>query len=243
MLANWLIGPLQEAAFTCLPYALQLALLQEQASLLQGLALESIMTSAPEPAEHSLLLTLTDGERLLPLWLQGDLSGLIDNLPRKPLDEWLSVPLDLALQWPIVELPLTLLRTLATGDVLLLPSSLQDVNHLQGHIQGKPWMTLNLIDSQLEIITMLEASPLEFVGDITELEQLPIQVSFEIGRHTLDLQTLATLQPGSLIDLQTPLVGEVRILAGQRCIGTGELVNIEDRFGVRVKRLLSDVPA
>ncbi|MOA45261.1 Yop proteins translocation protein Q [compost metagenome] len=79
--------------------------------------------------------------------------------------------------------------------------------------------------------------------DLTDLEQLPVQVGFEIGRHTLDLHTLATLQPGSLIDLAAPLNGEVRILANQRCIGTGELVSLQDRLGVRVLRLLQGNPA
>lgn len=70
-----------------------------------------------------------------------------------------------------------------------------------------------------------------------ELDQLPIPVSFEVGRRTLDLHTLSTLQPGSLLDLDSALDGEVRILANQRCLGIGELVRLQDRLGVRVTRL------
>ncbi|MCB2572643.1 FliM/FliN family flagellar motor switch protein, partial [Listeria monocytogenes] len=53
----------------------------------------------------------------------------------------------------------------------------------------------------------------------------------------LDLHTLSTLQPGSLLDLDCALDGEVRILAHQRCLGIGELVRLQDRLGVRVTRL------
>ncbi len=73
--------------------------------------------------------------------------------------------------------------------------------------------------------------------DLHELDQLPIPVSFEVGRRTLDLHTLSTLQPGSLLDLDSALDGEVRILANQRCLGIGELVRLQDRLGVRVTRL------
>lgn len=69
------------------------------------------------------------------------------------------------------------------------------------------------------------------------IDQLPIPVSFEVGRRTLDLHTLSTLQPGSLLDLDCALDGEVRILANQRCLGIGELVRLQDRLGVRVTRL------
>ncbi|MCG8291461.1 type III secretion system cytoplasmic ring protein SctQ [Pseudomonas entomophila] len=241
-LAGWLAEALQGAAFDSLPNALQLALLQQQAGQLPGLVLENILAARPAAAEHSLCLTLGEGERELSLWLQGDLPALLENLPAKPLKEWLALPLALSLQWPVVQLPLAQLRTLALGDVLLLPSTLDDANHLHGHLQGRPWATLALYDNQIEILTMLEAPELEAADNLTDLEQLPVQVSFEIGRHTLDLHTLATLEPGSLIDLHTPLDGEVRILVGQRCIGTGELVDIQGRFGVRVQRLLADTP-
>lgn len=243
LLACWLAPDLQDAAFASLPTALQLTLLQQHASLLPGLTVDAIGTGPLEPAGHGLCLTLVDDRRELPLWILGDLDELLANLPAKPSEECLPLPLQLSLQWPAVTLPLMLLRTVSLGDVLLLPSGLHATKQVTGHVQGRVWANLLLHDNQLEIITMLDTPPNESNFDITDLEQLPVQVNFEIGRQTLDLQTLATLQPGSLIDLATPLDGEVRILVNQRCIGTGELVNIQDRFGVRVRRLMSDAPA
>ena len=71
----------------------------------------------------------------------------------------------------------------------------------------------------------------------TELDQLPIQVSFEVGRQTLDWHTLTSLQPGALIDLGTPLDGEVRIISNGHSLGVGRLVEIQGRLGVRVENL------
>ncbi|MGL6412546.1 SctQ family type III secretion system cytoplasmic ring protein AscQ, partial [Aeromonas veronii] len=88
----------------------------------------------------------------------------------------------------------------------------------------------------LELTAMHNAASAEPFGP-TELDQLPIQVSFEVGRQTLDWHTLTSLQPGALIDLGTPLDGEVRIISNGHSLGVGRLVEIQGRLGVRVERL------
>ena len=72
---------------------------------------------------------------------------------------------------------------------------------------------------------------------LTDLNQLPVQVSFEVGRQILDWHTLTSPEPGSLIDLTTPVDGEVRLLANGRLLGHGRLVEIQGRLGVRIERL------
>ncbi|MFM4839215.1 FliM/FliN family flagellar motor switch protein, partial [Aeromonas veronii] len=52
-----------------------------------------------------------------------------------------------------------------------------------------------------------------------------------------DWHTLTSLQPGALIDLGTPLDGEVRIISNGHSLGVGRLVEIQGRLGVRVERL------
>ncbi|MNJ17680.1 Yop protein translocation protein Q [compost metagenome] len=243
LLALWLTSALQEAAFSNLPQALQLTLVQREAALLPGLICTSLTPTRPAASDYGLCLTLSADDRQLPLWIDGDIPSLLRQLPAKPLSEWLPLPLQLSLQWPAVVLPMAQLRTLACGDLLLFAPNTQVDGRALGYLQGRAWAELTLIDTELEIITMLDTPVSDSDFDLTDLEQLPVQVGFEIGRHTLDLHTLATLQPGSLIDLAAPLNGEVRILANQRCIGTGELVSLQDRLGVRVLRLLQGNPA
>lgn len=238
LLAAWLTNALQEAAFSSLPQALQLALVQREAALLPDLICNSFFSSRPLAADYGLCLTLCADDRQLPVWIDGDIPSLLGHLPKKPLSEWLPLPLQLSLQWPALTLPMAQLRTLACGDLLLFAPHTRVDGHALGYLQGRAWAELTVIDTELEIITMLDTPDSDLDFDVTDLEQLPVQVGFEIGRHTLDLHTLATLQPGSLIDLAAPLNGEVRILANQRCIGTGELVSLQDRLGIRVLRLL-----
>ncbi|MDF5918167.1 type III secretion system cytoplasmic ring protein SctQ [Pseudomonas aeruginosa] len=154
-----------------------------------------------------------------------------------PSAQRLAIPLRLSLQWPGLPLDAGELRTLEPGDLLLLPAGHRPDAALLGVLEGRPWARCQLHSTQLELLDMHDTPSLADSEDLHELDQLPIPVSFEVGRRTLDLHTLSTLQPGSLLNLDCALDGEVRILANQRCLGIGELVRLQDRLGVRVTRL------
>ncbi|MFJ2481353.1 type III secretion system cytoplasmic ring protein SctQ [Pseudomonas sp. NPDC087598] len=243
-LAGWLEPHLQEAAFSSLPPPLQLALLELESAVLPGLIWKSIEPCRPESGTNTptLALTLSRGAQRLVIWLEGVPDALLACMPARPLAELTAIALRLSLQWgPVCLLPAQL-HSLATGDLLLLPARHDAASPLLGVVEDRPWARFRHHDSQLELLAMHNEAPVETTQDLASLDQLPVQVSFEVGRQTLDLHTLVTLQPGSLIDLATPLEGEVRILVNQRCLGVGELVSIQDRLGVRITRLLQDQP-
>lgn len=244
-LAAWLEPHLQEAALSSLPLPLQLALLELESVVLPGLTWKSIQpcTDDPEIGTPTLALTLTRGTQHLVVWLESDPSAVLACVPARPLAELNAVLLRLSLQWGPISLLPAQLHSLATGDLLLLPARHDATSPLLGVVEDRPWAHFRHHESQLELLAMHNDAPLETPNELTHLDQLPVQVSFEVGRQTLDLHSLATLQPGSLIDLASPLDGEVRILVNHRCVGTGELVSIQDRLGVRVNRLLQDLPA
>ena len=70
-------------------------------------------------------------------------------------------------------------------------------------------------------------------------EDLEIRLSFDLGHLSLPLGELQNLQPGYSFELDMPASGSVRIHAGAQLIGRGELVQIDDRLGVRVTELFS----
>ena len=240
-LAQWLAPQLQDADFASLPAPLQLALLQRDSPWLPGLQCLGIEPAGDYQDKPSLQVSLKHAASALTCWVQGDLERLLATLPRRPLRERLNIALNLSLQWRPLELSLHELRGLGMGDILLLPAAAPVPPRLLGVLDGHPWAELLLDDTHLELVRMHDSLPLPDTA-LGELEQLPIAVSFEVGRQTLDLHTLSTLQPGALIELHSPLAAEVRILANQRCIGSGLLVRIDGRLGVRVTRLLENDP-
>ncbi len=234
-LAHWLAPNLQEAAFASLPAALQLALLEREGNVFPGLVWYGLSPAQPRAA-MGLRLSLERDDQRLALWLDGDPATLLARLPPRPSAQRLAIPLRLSLQWPGLPLDAGELRTLEPGDLLLLPAGHRPDAALLGFSKDAPGRAANSTPRNWNCSTCTTPS-LADSEDLHELDQLPIPVSFEVGRRTLDLHTLSTLQPGSLLDLDSALDGEVRILANQRCLGIGELVRLQDRLGVRVTRL------
>lgn len=71
------------------------------------------------------------------------------------------------------------------------------------------------------------------------LMDIPLQVTVELGRTKRTVQEILELAPGSVVELDK-LAGEpVDILVNNKLIAKGEVVVIEENFGVRVTEILS----
>jgi type III secretion protein Q len=75
----------------------------------------------------------------------------------------------------------------------------------------------------------------------SDLDDLPINLLFELGRLDLSLGEIRALGPGALLPLARPLDDSVDILANSRRIGRGALIQIGDSVGVRITRLFDNV--
>jgi flagellar motor switch protein FliN/FliY len=74
---------------------------------------------------------------------------------------------------------------------------------------------------------------LEFILDI------PIEVTVELGRSRMLVNQLLQLGQGSVIEL-SKLAGEtLEILANQKLIARGEVVVVNDKYGVRLTEVIS----
>ncbi len=71
------------------------------------------------------------------------------------------------------------------------------------------------------------------------VDALPITLTFEIGRMTLPLSALTTLQVGDMLDAQFKASPEIGIRAQGRLIAAGKLVQIGDTLGAKITRLVS----
>lgn len=71
---------------------------------------------------------------------------------------------------------------------------------------------------------------------------LTIELIAQLGRGTMTIQELAGLGPGSILPLDTPLNGFVDLTLNERLVGRGEIVAVEDRFGVRITEIFVHKP-
>jgi flagellar motor switch protein FliN/FliY len=71
------------------------------------------------------------------------------------------------------------------------------------------------------------------------LLDIPLQVTVELGRTKRSVKEILELSSGSIIELDK-LAGEpVDILVNNRLIAQGEVVVIDENFGVRVTDIIS----
>jgi flagellar motor switch protein FliN/FliY len=71
------------------------------------------------------------------------------------------------------------------------------------------------------------------------LMDVPLEVSVELGRTRMSIQSLLGLGPGSVIELDKVAGEPLDILVNGRLIARGEAVVVNDKFGVRLTDIVS----
>lgn len=79
----------------------------------------------------------------------------------------------------------------------------------------------------------------EGIRDIKFLLDIPLQITVELGRTKMSLQEVLQLGQGSVVELDK-LAGEpLEILVNERPVARGEVVVVNEKFGVRITEILS----
>jgi flagellar motor switch protein FliN/FliY len=87
--------------------------------------------------------------------------------------------------------------------------------------------------TEANLLLQKETSNLDFILDI------PLEVSVELGRAKMLISDLLQLGQGSVIEL-TKLAGEpMEILVNQKLVARGEVVVVNEKFGVRLTDIIS----
>jgi flagellar motor switch protein FliN/FliY len=75
-------------------------------------------------------------------------------------------------------------------------------------------------------------------GNIGLLMDVPLKLTVELGRTSRTVKEILNLAPGSVVELDK-LSGEaVDILVNEKLIAKGEVVVIDENFGVRITEIL-----
>lgn len=80
-------------------------------------------------------------------------------------------------------------------------------------------------------------------ADLRRLSEVPLQLSVEIGRTGMTVGETLELRPGSIVTLDR-LAGEpVDLLVNGTPIARGEVVVVDEQFGLRVTEIVEGDPA
>jgi flagellar motor switch protein FliN/FliY len=68
---------------------------------------------------------------------------------------------------------------------------------------------------------------------------IPLQVTVELGRTRMLVQDLLQLTQGSVVELSKMAGEPLEILVNRKPIARGEVVKVNEKFGVRITEILS----
>lgn len=95
-----------------------------------------------------------------------------------------------------------------------------------------------------ELETTLEggdAEPLQSFDAMVSadvLQSVPVTLSVEVGRTRLKIRDLLRLKQGSVIELERNAGEPLDLLVNNTVVAQGEVVLVNDRYGVRLTRIL-----
>ena len=69
---------------------------------------------------------------------------------------------------------------------------------------------------------------------LPHLLDVPVQITVEVGRTRMSLAELVELAPGALIELDREAHEPADILVNGKVVARGEVVTIEESYGVRI---------
>lgn len=70
------------------------------------------------------------------------------------------------------------------------------------------------------------------------IRDIPVKVTGLLGRASLPLKELLQLTAGALVELECPEDAPVEILANGKLVARGEVVRVEEQFGVRITEIV-----
>src|SRR5689334_20310243 len=98
-----------------------------------------------------------------------------------------------------------------------------------------------------EILNETDATPLAELtpgevgvasGDLSLVLDVPVELAVEIGRTTMTIRQTMALAPGSVIALNKMAGEPVDLLVNGKRIARGEVVAIDEEFGLRVTEVV-----
>jgi flagellar motor switch protein FliN/FliY len=107
----------------------------------------------------------------------------------------------------------------------------------QPMVQQQP-KVINTQPMVMQQFSATDALGEEQAQNLDLIMEIPLQVSVEIGRTRRKVQEILELSKGSLVVLDKLAGDQVDLFVNGKCIARGDVVVIEDNFGVRITEIV-----
>lgn len=165
------------------------------------------------------------------------LANLMQRAPLAPVNDDSLLPASVSFVIGSMTLNVAELQSLALHDVLLA-----DLGPYTSLNVCQLWSARRLLGSgtlkeRTFTLTQLHSAAPNTMADSAKtptLNDLEIQLTFVAGQHTTTLGELKALAPGYIFELNTAAGEEITICANGKPVGTGEIIEVGGRSGIRV---------
>lgn len=79
---------------------------------------------------------------------------------------------------------------------------------------------------------------LELPANLEVLLDIPVKVTVELGACQMSMQEVLQLGTGSILPLDKPAEAAVDLLVNQKLVARGEVVVMDDQFGIRITEVV-----
>jgi flagellar motor switch protein FliN/FliY len=98
-------------------------------------------------------------------------------------------------------------------------------------------MPVSIRPARFEQLSAGSAAPNADPSGIELLMDVPLRVSVELGRTRMSVRQVLELQNGSVVELDRMAGDAVDILVNDRLMARGEVVVVDDKFGIRITEI------
>lgn len=76
--------------------------------------------------------------------------------------------------------------------------------------------------------------------EIAHLSNVPMDVEVELDRRSMTMREILGLEPGSVVKMTRSAGENIDLVIGGTAVGSGEIVIIEETFGVRITDFIEE---
>ncbi len=132
------------------------------------------------------------------------------------------------------------------------PQAAPQMGMPMGQPMGMPMGQPMYYDPNMMAAQQVNVQPAQFqplMGDFNPLQQqenidlimdVPLDVTVELGRTTKSIQEILEFNPGTIIELDKIAGEPIDVLVNGKYVAKGEVVVIEESFGVRITEIIKD---
>jgi type III secretion protein Q len=165
-------------------------------------------------------------------------SKILENLPATKIHKWDQLQTPIRFQIGSTKLKTGELQDLRCNDLIFIDDSPLLSDHILT-IRIAPNLECKgtYKDKKIVIQTTMSEKIKEESNNVTNIDELQVNLVFDVGKKSIQFQELKKIQPGYIFELDELMVRPVTIRANGQSIGSGELLQLDEKIAVRVLEL------